>query len=156
MHKYFKASGLTCLALLLQCGCGGSDLPELGYVEGYVKLDGKPLPNVVLTFQPDKARPSYGRTDEDGWYELIYTDDNPGAVIGNHIVRISSADAAGGAEDDGSYEENYEDGGSYEDGEQPEESRGEKIPRKYNRDSELARDVKAGDNEFNFDLTSGD
>ncbi len=133
-------------------GCGGSDLPDLGYVSGTVTMDGKPLSNVVLTFQPKNARPAYGRTDAEGKYELIYTDDNPGATIGMHSVRISSADAASGEED-------YEDGGKhkdYEDGSSDGTRRGEKIPAKYARAGELTADVKAGDNVFDFDLESGD
>ena len=116
------------------------------------------MPNVVLTFQPQQARPSYGKTDENGWYELIYTDDNPGAVLGTHIVRISSADGTGGNGDDGSYQESYEEGANYEgsvDQGTESETRGEKIPNKFNMNSELTADVKSGDNVFDFDLTSG-
>lgn len=141
---------VTATTLTFFSGCGGSDLPELGYVEGTVTLDGKPLPNVVLTFQPVKARPAYGRTDENGWYEIIYTDGNPGATLGTHSVRISSADADSGGE-----EENYEeDGGDYESEDGDREGRGEKIPRKYTQDGELTAEVKAGENVFNFDLKS--
>jgi hypothetical protein len=140
--------------LLASSGCGGGgDLPDLGYVEGTVTMDGKPLANVVLTFQPDQARPAYGRTNADGWYELVYTEGNPGATIGMHSVRISSADADGGEE------ENYEDdkeGGNYEDGDGDGKSRGEKIPQKYTQGGELTADVKAGDNVFDFALTSED
>lgn len=139
--------------LLLETGCGGSDLPELGYVEGTVKMDGKPMANVVLTFQPDKARPAYGKTDENGWYELTYTDGNPGATIGKHNVKISSADGQGDGEDE-SYEEG--EGGDYEDGESENASRGEKIPAKYNQMSELIREVTAGDQVIDFDLESGE
>ena len=143
--------------LLVQLGCGGGgELPDLGYVEGTVTMDGKPLANVVLTFQPDQARPAYGKTDAKGWYELVYTDGNPGATIGPHSVRISSADADSG--DGENYEEGEGDeegeGGNYEDGEGDGKSRGEKIPSKYTQGGELTADVKAGDNVFDFALTS--
>ena len=154
MFRNLTIFGLAAIGFSTLCGCGGSDLPELGYVEGTVTLDGKPLPNVVLTYQPNKARPSYGRTDENGWYELTYTDDNPGAVLGTHNVRISSADAAGGGSDDGTYEESYEDEGDYEDSDQESAGKGEKVPAKYSRNSELTADVKSGDNVFDFALTS--
>ena len=151
---------LTCWILtvgitLPLLGCGGDpNVPELGYVEGTVKLDGKPLANVVLTFQPDKARPSYGKTNDEGWYELTYTDEYSGATIGTHTVRISSADSDAG--DEGDYEGDYEeDGGDYEGGEENEtESRGEKIPAKYNQQTELIVDVESGDNVLDFDLKS--
>ena len=117
--------------LLAPLGCGGGgELPDLGYVEGTVTMDGKPLANVVLTFQPDQARPAYGKTDAKGWYELVYTEGNPGATIGMHSVRISSADADSGEEEN--YEEgaegedgNEDGGGNYEDGEGDGKSRGE-------------------------------
>lgn len=154
----FQLSACLCAILfLLQAGCG-SDGPELGYVEGTVKLDGKPLPNVVLTFQPQKARPSYGKTDAEGKYHLVYTDELDGAVLGSHIVSISSADAGGGGEYEGDYEEDssYEKGKDYENTGNESEARGEKVPAKFNKNTELTREVKAGDNVIDFDLSSTD
>jgi hypothetical protein len=75
---------MACLA-----GCGGSDLPELGEVSGVVTLDGEPLPNAIVEFQPSaEGRPSSAETDEEGRYELLYLIDAPGALLGEHTVRV--------------------------------------------------------------------
>ena len=72
-------------------GCGtGSDLPDLGYVEGGVSLDGKPTAGVIIKFQPEAGRPSYGETDGEGHYVLKYSGDTEGALLGEHLVTIST------------------------------------------------------------------
>ncbi len=136
MHKIQPVAGILMLVLLVCAGCGGSDLPDLGYVEGTVTLDGNPLPNAIVTFQPERARPSYGRTDENGWYELAYTDEAKGATLGTHQVTIST-------KSDGD-----------PDADPPVPSSPEKVPARYNMKSELTAEVKAGDNECNFPLES--
>jgi len=85
---------LLALGCLLLAGCGVSKVPTVP-VSGVVMLDGQPVANVVVTFQPvagapndDHLRPgSYGTTDSDGSYELR-TDDKSGAVVGEHIVTL--------------------------------------------------------------------
>src|SRR5690348_5741145 len=68
-------------------GCGGSEF-EFGDVTGVVKLDGKPLPNAVVTFTPKGGGPSgVGKTDAEGQYQL-YTATEPGAIVGEHTVSI--------------------------------------------------------------------
>lgn len=114
-------------------GCGSGDF---GSVNGKVTLDGKPLKGASVTFQPvKKGRPSSGITDEEGNYVLKYTADQEGAEIGEHIVRIS-------------LEETEKD----EFGE--EVSLGETVPAKFNVESELKREVKPGDNKFDFKLST--
>ncbi len=118
------------------CGCGESaDHPDLGRVTGVVTLDGAPLPGAVVGFQPVQGRPSSGLTDNEGRYTLLYTADAQGAIIGTHTVSIST--------------ERYAD--------QPDGSSQlvpEKIPAKYNKKTTLTQEVKAGSNQFNFELTS--
>ena len=71
-------------------GCG-SDGPELAEVTGVVTVDGKPVPGAVLTFVPTGGgSPSYGGTDTDGKYRLMYTDTKYGAMIGDHEVEIAT------------------------------------------------------------------
>jgi hypothetical protein len=79
------------LACLVGCGDGLTVVP----VQGTVLHDGQPLPNAHVTFQPvgdasDRVGPgSYGVTDGQGRYELkLTTDDRPGAVVGEHRVRV--------------------------------------------------------------------
>ncbi len=76
----------------LLAGCGGSDGPPLGEVTGRVTLDGKPLPGAVLTFiaQSAKGSPSYGGTDHEGRYTLMFTNTKTGAMVGDHVVEIET------------------------------------------------------------------
>ncbi len=76
-----------CLALCAFVGCG-SDGPELAEVTGTVTVDGKPVPNAVLTFIPSAGTTSYGKTDAQGKYKLMFTDSKSGAMLGTHNVEI--------------------------------------------------------------------
>lgn len=73
-------------------GCSGrSGGPSLTQVSGTVTLDGNPLPNASITFQPvGEGRPSLGSTDSSGRYTLEYTEGIRGAVNGKHVVQIST------------------------------------------------------------------
>jgi hypothetical protein len=75
-------------------GCGGNtDLPEMADVSGTVTVGSQPLQNAVVTFTPQAGgRPSSGTTDESGYYELMYTRDESGAMLGQHVVRIQRMD----------------------------------------------------------------
>lgn len=125
-----------CLAACLTTGCSGdaSDAPELGSVRGQVTLDGDPLADAEITFQPAEGRPSMATTDENGLYELMYITE-PGAKIGEHTVKISKKEFVKDAQ-----------------GEIV--SAKELLPAKYNTQSTLNREVKAGDNSINFELES--
>lgn len=120
---------LASVLLLVGCG-GGSDLPELGEVTGVVTLDGQPVSGAQVQFIPQSGRPSSGETDASGKYELHYTADVAGAVLGSHTVKINTA--VDGRDDPST----------------------EKIPARYNSKSELTEEVKSGVNEINFDLKS--
>ena len=80
------------LLLLVGCayvtGCAPSG-PETADVTGTVLLDGEPVPHASVTFYPTAGRPSYGTADENGVYQLIYARDQPGAVVGEHSVKLS-------------------------------------------------------------------
>lgn len=77
-------------ALVWFAGCGGRELPELAPVEGTVKLDGQPAPNVQVTFLPDGGgRPSTGTTDDQGHYELTYVAGESGARVGRNKVEVT-------------------------------------------------------------------
>jgi hypothetical protein len=67
--------------------------PELGRVSGKVTLDGKPVPNAFITFEPQsQGRPSTTKSDKDGNYELQFNPTESGALVGKHHVRVSTAD----------------------------------------------------------------
>ena len=118
------------IAVLLAAGCGGGGV-ELGDVSGRVTLDGKPLPNALVRFQPEKGgRSAQGITDADGRYKLNYSARDTGALAGKSKVLITT--------------------GSLEDSSR----RSEKVPKKYNDETELTAEVTSGDNAINFDLRS--
>ncbi|QDU06987.1 hypothetical protein [Gimesia aquarii] len=117
-------------------GCGGgagSDQPKLGTVSGVVTMDGQPLADVIVTFDPSQGRPSNGKTNGEGKYELGYLRDTKGAVIGSHTVSITTPQEAPTPP-----------GKTYKD----------PIPAKYNSKTTLKEEVKEGDNTINFELVS--
>lgn len=115
-------------------GCSDSNL---GQVSGRITFDGKPLENAMVTFTPVAGgRPASARTDSTGQYELVYSRDAAGAMLGQHTVTISSF--AEDVAEDGTVKVTPE-----------------KIPVEYNLGTTLKADVQGGSNEFNFDLKSG-
>jgi hypothetical protein len=121
------AIGTLLLVLLPGCEKGG---PELAPVSGRITLDGKPLDPADILFQPDGSKPpSFGRTNQDGRYELVYKRGVKGAWVGPHTVRIMVV---------------------------TEQTHGPQlVPPRYNTESELRVEVAPDtENEFNFDLTT--
>ena len=116
------------MGLLLCCGgCSHSDRPALGLVRGTVTFDGSPLAGAFVVFTPHEGgRQSSGYTNQDGIYELTYLRDIKGAKVGTHKVAIATAT----------------------------EQSAERLPARYNAETTLQAEVKPGDNELNFDLTS--
>jgi len=138
---------VLCGIVLALSGCSGR--PNVVPVAGTVTLDGKPLAHAVVAFNP-AAMPgkieapgpgSMAVTDEQGRFELkiIGTDGKSiGAVVGEHRVRISTADLKSGDSDAA--------------GAASREPK-ERVPAKYNRNSELKFTVPAsGTSEANFTL----
>lgn len=127
------------ILLIILTGCSGksNDLPDLSKVTGQITLDGKPLQDAIIDFYPQGAqqkkqsRASTAATDEEGKYSLMYNNDTAGAILGDHMVRISKTE--GGAEVAGP----------------------EILPKKYNEKTILKATVtKEGPNTINFDLKS--
>jgi hypothetical protein len=125
---------ISCLALAFCLwGCGGPAHPDVGRVSGVVTLDGQPLPEATVMFQPAEGRASIATTDSAGKYSLIYLDGVPGAKLGPHTVIIRTEIPG-------------------EDGQPPIAK--EKLPKKYHDQTELTAEVKPGSNTFDFPLTS--
>jgi len=126
-------------------GCSGG--PKFVPVSGTVTLDGKPLANALVAFNPaapagkiEAAGPgSMAVTDDQGHYVLkvIGTDSRTaGAVVGEHRVRISTADI------------------SPESGDVAVRPK-ERVPAKYNTHTTLTFPVPPGGTDAaNFDLDS--
>ncbi|WP_278465393.1 hypothetical protein [Gimesia maris] len=129
--KFLQALCLMTASLLAGCSGGGADTPDLGQVTGTITLDGQPLTQASVTFQPQTGAPSVGMTDETGHYELAYNTDTQGAIPGQHAVRISKMGEPGSPND-------TED----------------QVPAKFNQNSKLTAEVKEGENTVNFDLDS--
>jgi hypothetical protein len=121
---------------LAAAGCGQSG-PEIAPVSGRVTLDGQPVFEAEVLFQPDDMKsPSYGFTDKEGRYELGYKRGVKGALIGWHTISIQMDTEVLG-----------QNGKLMR--------RPQLIPRRYYEQSELRREVKSGEeNEFDFALTS--
>jgi hypothetical protein len=109
------------------CGCGGSNSPDLAEdVTGRVTLNGRPVQEAIVVFEPQNGRPSTGVTDAEGNFSLNFSPTDKGAIPGQHTVRISKMDGEAGDE---------------------------LIPVKYNASSALTENVtKDGSNTFVFDL----
>jgi hypothetical protein len=126
-------SAVLVAVLGLVVGCGDANL---GRVQGTVTLDGQPLEGAMVTFAPvEGGRPAAGRTDASGRYQLVYSRDAGGAMIGEHLVTITTYDERPGEND--------------EDVIVP-----ERVPARYNANSELKVTVEPGSNEMNFELES--
>lgn len=135
--RWIRLAWAPVVLLLGVTGCFSRG-PELAPVTGTVTLDGEPLAGAQVEFKPMRGNPSYGTTDERGRYELRYTKDKTGAVVGSHVVRITTqttvVDPETGAES-----------------QVP-----QRVPERYNDRSGLIRDVAPGEkgNVIVFVLTS--
>lgn len=127
--RWFLLLGmLLCLA-----GCNKPEHPDVGRVSGVVTLDGQPLAEATIMFQPAEGRASVATTDSAGKYSMTYLDGVPGAKLGTHTVIIRTEIPG-------------------EDGQPPIAK--EKLPKRYHADSELTAEVQPGNNTFDFALTT--
>jgi len=124
---------LVCLIFLLSSGCGKNDGPRLSEVAGTILLDGKPLPNAAVMFQPEFGRPAFATTDDQGHYNLKYSDGTKGAATGKNTVTIRTEI----------------------EGEQGEPLiQKELLPSRYHSRTTLSADIVDGPNTVDFKLTS--
>jgi len=86
------------VAAIAILGC--SKNPKYVPVSGVVTLNGKPYGKAAVSFQPvgTSENPNPGRgssayTDDNGRF-VLSSDDNNGAVIGKHLVRITTRSGA--------------------------------------------------------------
>ena len=92
--------GLVAVACLLSAGCGDSG-PDAVPVSGVVTLDGQPVPDVRIVFQPAQGSSddprlrlgASGTTDENGRFELR-TGQHRGALPGVHVVTLIHRDVS--------------------------------------------------------------
>jgi len=85
----------ACL-LFFAAGCGGNKPYDVVPVSGIVTLDGQPVAEARVEFQPISAGgmevgpDAVGVTDAQGRYTLTTTFDESGATVGENRVRIST------------------------------------------------------------------
>ena len=118
----------TCTVAFLG-GCGSGF--KLAEVSGTVTVDGAPVPNLQVLFEPqDKSQPSsIGFTKADGKYQLRCSSGVDGAVVGQHTVRVEPVEV--------------------DDPAGPPLT----IPAKYNTSSQLTYEVKPGPNTIDLKIT---
>ncbi len=118
-------------------GCGKPAGPELAKVQGVILLDGQPLPEARVIFQPSGAHasPSIGQTRPDGSFELAFNRRRRGAMLGTHRVRITTTAIT-------------------TDPRGRESVIPERLPPRYHAHSELTYEVKSGANRFEILLAS--
>lgn len=104
MNKYL-AFALLGIVSMTAIGCGPSN--NLLKIKGTVKHNGKPIPNLYLTFMPEdpmKQSASSSSTDASGNFELK-VGSTGGVAPGNYIVTVSDPAAmmGGKSSDDPDY-----------------------------------------------------
>jgi hypothetical protein len=133
-------SCLLLLAALPAAGCGESS--KIAPVSGRVTLDGRPLANARINFQPqsDALEPgpgSFAQTDANGEYTLELISGGKGAYVGKHRVIINKFSNQPNPEDDRA------------------RAGANLVPAKYNLQTRLTCDVPSGGRtDANFDLFS--
>ena len=125
---------LVSLLMASWLGCAGE--PTEFPVQGNATLDGDPLVDATISFVPhdDAQLGASVRTDLDGNYSAEISEDRPGLAIGKYTVSIST----------------YDEGDLEADPPLPPVR--ERVPSKYNYDSQLVVDVLGENNVFNFEL----
>lgn len=132
-------------AWLCLAGCGGDG--KVAPVSGVVTLNGKPVADVELLFQPEAGDstnspgpPATGVTGPDGRYTLkVIGDSKPGATVGKNHVLFSARAAAEDFSEDG-------------------KKRGKpaiSIPARYSNEAKMQFDVpRSGTSSADFELKS--
>jgi hypothetical protein len=75
-------------------GCGPSG-PTVVPVSGKVLIDGQPLTYGYVRFVPTTGRASDAEIQSDGTFELRYSGDQKGALVGEHRVEIAANQTLG-------------------------------------------------------------
>jgi hypothetical protein len=121
-------AGLAVSVVLVSCNKSG---PDLAPVSGRVTLDGEPVYATEVMFYPEGEKsPSVGRTDQEGRYLLRYKRGVEGGSVGPNIVRLKTI---------------------------TEVTHGPQlVPDRFITGSELRREVKPGNNTFDFELNALD
>ena len=126
------------LASILLAGCSDPG-PALGTVTGTITLEGEPVEGAFVYFMPlfegGREAVCTQKTDASGSYEMMYSIDRKGVLVGKHQVQVTTEDWPKRPDGTNAHIP-------------------ERIPRWYfGPDSVLEFDVKEGENVADFDLT---
>jgi hypothetical protein len=150
----FRSTGIAwTLAVLCMCGCGDGG-PKLAPVTGVVKLDGTPKSKLLVTFTPAAGGiAGVGQTNEKGEF-TINTNGKKGAVLGEHKVSVTTIHDAPETAKASSSAPSGGDAYMNQARIAPTEFKlpKELVPDRYNKNTELVRQVESSKNEFDFDL----
>jgi len=84
------------LTLPAVTGCGGNPAAlETAPVEGRVTLDGEPVSQGIVRFNPDRGRAGKGAIQADGTFTISTYAPGDGAVVGRHRVAIVAQQSDG-------------------------------------------------------------
>ena len=116
---------------------------KVGSVQGVVRLDGKPLATGTVRFLPAAGRAASGKIQSDGTFTLGTYKESDGALVGKHQVAIIAFEVGPAPP-------------RTEGGRPPPTPTKPLVPKRYMAvgTSGLTAEVKPGDNELEFDLTS--
>ncbi|MDA0284760.1 MAG: carboxypeptidase-like regulatory domain-containing protein [Planctomycetota bacterium] len=103
-------------------------------VTGTVTLDGAPLANATVSFETLTESSLVARTDETGRYTLELPED-ANAAVGKYAVRVRMSPVSAGEGNAVSIE---------------------RVPTKYNENTELVVDIFDGENTLDFKLDSAE
>jgi hypothetical protein len=84
-HRRVSVGVLLPVFVVAACGCG-SQGPV--HVTGTVTSNGVAVPNLVVHFTPAEGKPSWGFTDDKGFYTLKIDKQTEGALRGEHKVHV--------------------------------------------------------------------
>ncbi len=145
--RWAKAASVIALGVAaLALGCGSGDF-RMADVSGVVTLDGEPLSKARIQFQPQRSGDSpvvgptsFGTTDSSGRYVLSTRKHGDGAVVGRHLVSLST------------FDQQLVDP---QNSDRVEVLEKERVPARYRAPTELVFEVPPrGSDEANFDLQS--
>jgi hypothetical protein len=141
---------LGLVALAVSTGCSFDDRPKGVPVAGVVSHQGKPVEGADVAFsmgfnEDEMGAGAYGRTDENGRFELAARETSAGIPPGSYRVKITKFHVESGWTPD------------HDEGVRPKETESMELPSKYASfsSSGLTADVVDGStNEFEFELTN--
>ena len=158
-----KTWSLVSLAILI-AGCSTSVSTDyhklnLGTVTGNVKLEGEPLAGYHIIFQSEKGTFSYGKTDKNGDYKLMFNSQKAGVTKGTKTVRIrkrgfSESELFPGPEEDTEENEEAVAGDMVSVSGQGNRKSKDGLPDAYHLKSHIQVEVTDTSQVINFDLKS--